>query len=221
VFDSAPPAARWLLLHGLAYSLVHHQGVVLSRLGESGISDTRWADWLDLLTPVLVLGPALAALLGVASRRVWVLAILGSAIYVEGHGIHLAANSIANATDPDIPVVHLWDEVVGHYVWYGGLALVWLALWLTHAETDLDIDRRLGLPLIVGVGGTWATNALEGGTAVASLIVAVGFAALAVAQRARPLGRFALVSAVLAIVMIGGYGLWQGGFPQPSEVGIP
>src|SRR6266540_5197228 len=52
-------------------------------------------DAVDLVTPFAVVGVALAALLSLrASPRALLLAFVGALLYVDGHGIHLAANSI-------------------------------------------------------------------------------------------------------------------------------
>lgn len=93
---------------------------------------------------------------------------MGAIAYASGHGIHLAANSIANA-DPG-ETAHLWDEVVGHAVWYAGVALVVGAL----AATMRDRPRPgpVGYVLAVAVGLTWASNAVGGGTEVLGVAVA-------------------------------------------------
>jgi hypothetical protein len=74
-----------------------------------------------------VLLPAAAALASsAANRRVWTVYLVGVITYVEGAGIHLAANSIGNV-EPG-RAAHLWDEVVGHYAWSLGAALIVAAL---------------------------------------------------------------------------------------------
>lgn len=73
-------------------------------MGEVGA--TRWADWVDLATPYAVLGTAgLALSTAAVPRRVWVLFAVGALTYAEGHGIHLAANSVANVVPG--PTAHL------------------------------------------------------------------------------------------------------------------
>jgi hypothetical protein len=57
----------------------------------------------------------------------------------QGHGIHLAANSVGNV-EPS-PVVHLWDEVVGPAVWYAGVAVVCAVLATAVRDRPLP-DRR-------------------------------------------------------------------------------
>ena len=74
-----------------AYNVAHHLGA-LPRMDAGG--GTRWNDWLDVLVPYAVVGTALVALAAARTdRRGWVAALVGAAAYVQGHGIHLAANS--------------------------------------------------------------------------------------------------------------------------------
>ncbi len=164
----------------LVYALLHHLGSLPQGLGDAP-QGTRWVDWLDLLTPYLVLAPAAMTVRVAVStqggaERTWWLLALGALAYTSGHGIHLAANSVGNIAPG--PTEHLWDEVVGHLLWYAGVALVITAL----AQTTVGRPRPRGLVayvLALAVGLTWATNALGGqGTAVPGLLlalVAVGF----------------------------------------------
>lgn len=167
--------SRWLALTALAYAVVHHLGVLPDGLGVA-TDETQWADWLDLLVPWVVLVPAALTLRAApATERTWMWFGAGSVLYLTGHGIHLAANSISNAHPSD--TAHLWDEVVGHGVWYAGVALVMAALaWTMVGRPRPD---WLGYVLAVGVGLTWATNALGAdglwGPACVVAAVACGF----------------------------------------------
>ena len=228
-----PGSSRWLIAFAVAYGVLHHQGFLFAVLGDVGfVADggTRWADWLDLLTPFAVLGPALASLVSTPQRTPAALVVfaVGAALYVEGHGIHLAANSIANeqeaaGAEPS-PVVHLWDEPVGHHLWFAGVALVVMALVSAGQRRQTPGDGWLGRLLGLQFGLTWATNGLEGGTAVFSGLVAVGFVVWAAATLRsgvglRPVPVLVLWTFAPAASVIAGYGLLQGGFPQPSEIG--
>ncbi|WP_329108613.1 hypothetical protein OG792_08135 [Micromonospora sp. NBC_01699] len=210
----AAPVPRSLAVFALAYGLLHHLGGALGGLGTVG--PTRWADWAELLVPYAVLVPAAVALAaGGAGRTVWAVYLAGALAYAEGKGVHVAANSIANVAPGS--AAHLWDEIVGHYVWYAGTALVLAALAVTFARSDPP--RGIGgylLALLVGL--THATNSLEGGTAVFGLVVAIVACGWGWATRAR-LGRLLLVGYAPAVPLLLGYGLWHGGFPQPSELG--
>ena len=210
--------SRWLVAFGVAIVVGQHLGALPGGLGSAG-GATLWVDWIDLLTPYAVVGTALAALASAGTTpRGWLLAGVGAIAYVQGHGLHLAANSIGNARGDAAPV-HLWDEVMGHWVWYAGLALLLVAL--VPAARDAGVRAPvLGLLLAAGVGSTWATNALEGGTAVASLAVAVGLSVWGWRLRAHGTGRLLLAAFLLAVLVLGGWGLLQGGFPAPSEVGV-
>lgn len=125
--DDAPGEGREggypqaLALAATSYAVLHHLGSLPGGLGQVG--PTRWADWLDLAVPVLVLGSSALALGAArAARRLWLVAALGALLYAQGHGIHLAANSIGNVERSD--AAHLWDEVVGHLVRYAGVAVL-------------------------------------------------------------------------------------------------
>lgn len=156
----------------LAYNILHHLGALPGGLGDAG-GGTRWVDWSTLLTPYAVVGWAFAALRTAGSdRRSWTIALFGAALYVQGHGINVAANSISKARGDDAPT-HLWDEVVGHWLWYSGVALRAVAL----ACAVDTAARPAALALAVSTGVTLTTNALEGTTAVGSLMVAAALAA--------------------------------------------
>ncbi|MET1058653.1 MAG: hypothetical protein ABWX84_03595, partial [Nocardioides sp.] len=64
--------SRWLASTALAYVVLHHLGLLPSGLGE-GPEGTRWADWVDLVVPWLVLVPAALTLRAApAPPRCWV-----------------------------------------------------------------------------------------------------------------------------------------------------
>jgi hypothetical protein len=221
VADSYDPAVansssveRRLAAFAVSVVIGHHIGTVLGPLGEVG--NTRWADWADLLVPFAVVGFAAAVLASTdAGRREWILLGVTGVLYTQGHGIHLAANSIAN-TDPS-DAVHLWDETVGHWLWYSGLAGIVATLALAlHA---VPLPRSVwALVLALLFGATIFTNSVEGGTAVLGLASAVAF--IVWGLRDRRSARALLVPAyALALVLLLAWGLYWGGYPQFSELG--
>jgi hypothetical protein len=188
---------RWLAATAVAYAVVHHLGLLPSGLG-SAPDDTQWADWLDLLVPWLVLVPAALTLRAAqAPTRTWVVFGVGVVAYASGHGIHLAANSVGNA-EPG-PTAHLWDEVVGHHLWYLGVALVTVAL--SDTMRGRPPPPPVGHLLAVAVGLTWASNAVGGGTVVMSLVLAAVATAYGWTRR-HELGVVLLVAGLPAVVVL-------------------
>jgi hypothetical protein len=171
---------RWLLAWAVTYGATHHLGLLPDGIGEAG-SGTRWADWLDLPVPYLVIGTALAALAAVGTdTRGWVAAAVGAVMYAQGHGIHLAANSVSNARG-DGPPVHLWDEMVAA-----------LARGFTAAGPRLG---RWSAVVAVLTGITWTTNALGAdGLIPAGLAGAAALSAYGWRLRASAAGRLLLLA---------------------------
>ena len=208
-------SSRWLAGFAVAVVIGHHVGTIFGPLGGAG-RGTEWADWVDLLTPYAVVGTALGALLASrADRRAWLLAALATVIYTQGHGIHLSANSVGNARGNGQPV-HLWDEVMGHYLWYGGLYLLVVALVLAVPEPS----GTARWPLAALFGLTMATNGIEGGTALLTLAVALAFVIWGVRRRSTVVTTAWSVTTALLI----GWGLyWEVAesrfFPQFSQLG--
>lgn len=206
-------AVRWAAVWALSYNVLHHLGALPGGLGNAG-GGTRFVDWITLLTPYVVVGSALAALrAATADRRTWTIALVGAASYVQGHGINVAANSISNARGDDAPA-HLWDEVVGHWLWYAGVALLVVAL----ARAVEATARPAALVLAVTSGVTWTTNALEGTTSVGSLTVAVALAGWGWRRRTEGTGRLLLAAFGTSAALLTAYGLWHLGFPAPSQL---
>ena len=220
-----PVVGRWLA--GLAVALIVglQLGTIAKPLGSVG--PTRVADWLDLATPYAILGCAAVILHRVhAERRAWVLFGIGAITFTLGHGIHLAANSVSNVADDtvaDAPVVHLWDEVVSHWIWYTGLALVLGALaW---SLRDVTTPRNPGALLLAGlVALTLVNTYIEGGTPFLGIVVLGAALALGLLWRPQPVSALLLVVGGLGLALLLGWGLfwlltdslW---FPEFSELG--
>jgi hypothetical protein len=207
----------WLVLFAVCYGFFHHVGTLFADLGEVG--ETRWADWIDLLTPYAVTGAAAAVLRGAgATRGAWTGFWFGTVLYTQGHGLHLAANSVGNAlpgADPDI--VHLWDETISHYLWYAGFTIIVAVLAVTIADR-----RPRGGPaahlLAAVVGFTHFTNSIEGQTPWFGIGVAVVFALWGLFTR-DGMGRYLLTAYGLSLALFAVYRIWQGGFPEFTELG--
>ena len=173
----------------------HHLGTLTAPLGELG--DIQAADLLDLLLPYAVVAAAGVALLAVP-RTAQVVGVAGLLLYVQGHGIHLAANSIAERQPSD--TAFFWDELAGHWIWYAGLYLVLAALLVGRAVSTPPGPVRLVLSVAVGV--TFATNAL-GGHAVPLAVVALLLLGGLAARRQQGLAVDLLVAAVVGLLTLG------------------
>jgi hypothetical protein len=208
----------WLVLLALGYAVSHHVGTLFAGLGDVGDTQTRWADWIDLATPYVVTGAAAAALRAArASRVAWTVFWFAAVLYTQGHGIHLAANSIGNAVPGTQQPAYLWDEHVGHYLWYTGFAL----LVATLAATLSERRHRGGLAahvLALLVGFTNFTNSVEGQTPALGIAIAVVFTVWGLVTR-DGLGRVLFTAYGFSLLLFAAFGLWQGGFPEFSELG--
>ena len=217
VAGALPPGRAPRLLALSAVALVATHWLRLLPLGFEAPGATRYEDFVDLLTPYVVAGPALAALAAVgASRRTWTVALLGAAAFTQGHGVHLSANSIRHAVGPVAPI-DLWDERVGHWVWFVGLVVLTAAV--VHAVAGAVPAGRGAPALAALVGLTWAANVVEAGIVPLGVLLAGGLAAQGWRLRATATGRLLVLAFGLSMLLVAAWGAWWGGWPQPSELG--
>jgi hypothetical protein len=207
---------RPLAWFAVVFAIGQQAGTVFRFLGDVG--DTRWADWVDLLTPWAVLGLGLLVLLRATARRALLIGYAAAGLlFTEGHALHLSANSISNARPSGI--VHLWDEVVSHYVWYSGAILVLVVPTLALREVPSPARVWPGHALAVLVGFTLLNGWIEGGVPVLGFVSAAGLIAAGWTTRASAAGRFALTAGVFGLLALAGWGVYWGYFPQYSELG--
>lgn len=178
-------------------------------------------DATDLVTPFAVVGAALAALLSLrAPPRAFLLAFVATILYVDGHGIHLSANSIRHDPVPGRAgeTARFWDEQFGHLWWHLGLLALAGAICLAEPKRNVSLSRRQAAAVVVLFGSTLFTNTVEGGDWWLELAGAAVFAAWALAARRPVVTAFAGAFA-FAAALIGIWALWHGGVPQFSELG--
>lgn len=205
------PLQRRLLVFALVFAAGHHVGEAFKWLGEVGDSGTRWADWIDLAVPYLVISAAAAVLIRAGVDRVgWVLFGLGAIVYTQGHGIHLAGNSVDNAVGGH--VAHLWDEDVGHWIWYLGLTLLVTVLVRALPSLKLSVWAVVGATL---AGFTWFDNTVEGGVPYLGIAAALLVGGYAWRRRNAPIA----AAYGFALLLLITWGIWQRGFPQFSQLG--
>lgn len=216
---------RWLGWFALCVIVGMQAGTIFKPLGTIG--QTRVADWVDLLTPFAVLGCAAMVLVrAAAARGPWVLFGVGGVAFTLGHGLHLSANSVSNVADEAVagaPIVHLWDEVVSHYIWYTGLFLVMCALGWALRDRELVV-RGIDQMVAVVVAITLVNTYIEGGVPWLG-IVFLG-TALVAGLRWRPaaVARLLITVGGVGLVLLVAWGVYwfvaDGSvFPEFSELG--
>jgi hypothetical protein len=199
-----------------------------------------YQDALDLLTP-LVLIPLYWLLFtsstsGKSDLADEVAFMALAAVWVLGHGMHLSANSINNLADSlaknqviDIAgtdvyrLIYFYDERLGHYVWH--LGIMGLAALLIYHEWKQPA-RVITIWWVAAVaalayGFTYSTIVLEGQTVPLGLPFAVIIALVMLIWgrqklKDRPLLAFFFATFLVAIVLLASWGLYWGGFPEPT-----
>jgi hypothetical protein len=223
--DTTPRVKGWLGWFALAVIVGMQAGTVFRPLGTVG--ETRVADWVDLLTPFAILGTAAVVMARAgAPRGAWVLFGVGGVTFTLGHGLHLAANSVSNVADPvvaEASIVHLWDEVVSHWIWYVGLFLVILAMALALRPLGFRVGA-FDLVVAALVTVTLVNNYIEGGTPWLGLVLLAILLALGIAWRPAPVARLMVLVGGLGLVLLvawGAYWYLSDGsvFPEFSELG--
>ncbi len=197
----------------------------------------KWGDVFDLLTP-WVLIPLYWLLYRVDERtppgaRENLVFLFFAALWAQGQGMHLAANSIGHllggqqGSDPQL-LTHFYDEVLSHYLWHlGVVGLGALLLWRQWRHPFAGEHAPLTLVSVAGViyGLTYFVSTVEAGTGwlgVPFALVVAGFGLWRGRShlREQPLLAFSLVAYGLAAILFLAWAAYWQGFPQFSEVGL-
>ena len=194
-----------------------------------------WGDFLDLFTSIALI-PLYWMLFRTATRaepsaRASILFAMLVALWAQGQGMHLVANSIGHLLDP-VPgslayaLTYQYDEYISHFIWHGALlALSGLIVFQSWWDPSMQQRSEWGWIVPAGLlyGFTFASATLEGRTVVlgfpfAILLVLIvlgwGRARLSV----KPLIAFFFLGYLVAAILIGGWALTWGGFLEPSVV---
>lgn len=216
---SPPRPEHWYLAFALAVFVFHQ---LPAFAGDAA------GDAIDILTPWAVVGASVGLLVALgAPRSAALLALLAGLLYVQGQGIHLAANSIHNAGPVGAveEITYFWDERFSHVEtllgWLGLLAAFCLA------ERDRPWPGADGpvLPIAAAVlGWTLFTSTVEGQTWPLELVAAVAFGSWALRSRGRSSPRPLLVATALGLAvgaaLIAIWALLNGGVPEFSDAGL-
>jgi hypothetical protein len=196
----------------------------------------HWADVLDILTP-LILIPLYWLLFTDSGRRarsrgLVITFLVLAALWTEGQGMHLSANSISNllgggSTDVH-GLVHFYDEVLSHYMWH--IAIVGLSVVLLVGRGEggaAAVPARWGIviPSAILYGFTFFAAVDEGTTIPFGLPAAVLIVLGLWLRRRRELRSdnltaFFFYGYVIALLLLAGWFAYWGGFPEFSETGF-
>jgi hypothetical protein len=211
--DQPGPSAGWRLLAFSAAIFVSHQLPTLAGKGPG--------DWIDLVTPFAVLAAAAFLVGRDASLPALTVAVVGAVLYADGHGIHLAANSIGHEhlTGDAKDVTHFWDEEWGHAEWHLGWFVLVFAFCLAERGRTVRLERWQGIVSALLLGWALFVSTVEGNTWWLELAAAALFAGWAVAAR-RPLLVACAAGFAVGALLIGIWAAWHGGVPELSDVGL-
>jgi len=178
----------FLFVFGLALAFFHIVPTFLPGIFQKPLT---WGDTIDFLTPFVVIPLAFLIYilirkalqsqdsLGSSPRILMILAGvilgLGFLFYVDGHGLHLSANSIARLIQKTehselFRATYLFDEIISHIMLDGGIFLISVGLILFAPKLNF---KSLTLKNLVFVslgaafyGFTFTANCIEGQTVV-------------------------------------------------------
>lgn len=204
----------------------------------------NWQDAIDILTP-LVLIPIywmmfLRVFKGNTNLGYELIFMVLIAFWASGQGMHLSANAINNLIGslsksqvldvretPIYQLTYFFDEDLSHYLWHIGILglMAILAYGAWQYTSDEQTNWQLVVPAGILHGFTCFCIVLEGGTwqmgfpflAILTLLVGVGGRGKLVQK---PVLAFFGLSSLFASLLFIGWGLYWGGFPQFSEVGL-
>ena len=155
------------------------------------------------------------------------------ALWVEGQGMHLSANSIGHLLggmegSDTYNLAHFYDEVLSHYLWHFGLAgLSALIIFRQWRSPFTEGQAVSWLPILAGIihGFTLFVIVIEGGTAPLGVpfVILVTLLGLIWGRKRfsqQPLLLFFFIACLVATVFFAGWGVYWGGLPEFSEVGI-
>lgn len=238
--------SRLLLGYGILYCIFI---ILPAFLSGYAIGPITWGDAMDFLTPFVVLPFAYLTFRAVREsidtsirRHVSLLRIsgillsAGLILWIDGHGLHLGANSLSRffLDSPGTRIyraVYLFDEVISHYMWESGIVLISLALIILAPIMRPDNpERRSRCAIGAGAsfyGFTFFTAGVEGQTVVFNLPAALASSLLAwilvsklkKTHPSNPILLYFGTAYLISIVLFLVWALINGGFPEFSELG--
>lgn len=237
----------WLFGYGFVLAFFHIVPTFLSSYLKSPLT---WGDGLDFLTPFAVIPLAYIlysrtskislspmSLLSRGQKAIAkIILAIGFLLYVDGHGLHLSSNSLSrllqNVKGSELfRANYLFDEIISHYMWDGGLFLVSIALMIVSSNLSFSsISRANSALLYLGAafyGFTFTVNGIEGQTVpftfsaafVSFLITLALYFKSQKRVSQNPILIFFLGAYFLSSLLFAYWGISHSGFPQFSELG--
>ena len=194
-------------------------------------------DLFDIFTP-LVLIPLYWLLFridkdkspGIKANLIFMILV---AFWIEGQGMHLAANSIGHLLKgiegSDIySLTNFYDEVLSHYLWHFGIfglsALAISRQWRNPFAEGKIVSR---LPILAGIihGFSLFVIVIEAGTAPLGMTFAILVTLLGLIWgrkrfNQQPVLLFFFITCLVAVLLFAGWAIYWQGLPEFSEVGI-
>lgn len=231
--DNAMNTSRLTLVFTIAFAILIMTPAFLSQQF-SPYPLMKTGDVTDILTPVILI-PLYWLLFRLGkppSTREVIAFMVFTALWVEGQGMHLSANSIGHLFDSlrdtdAYTLTHFYDEVLSHYLWHVGMvALTLLIIWrqirspLEQPLTTLWMEAVSAL--IYGI--VYFIIVIEAGTVPLGLPAAVIIAIVGLLRlrelRRQPVTAFFFAAHALATILFVIWFVRWGGFPQFSELGL-
>lgn len=202
----------------------------------------NYQDVIDLLTP-LVLIPLYWVMFRTSKheepdRRADLAFMALASLWVLGHGMHLAANAIDNLIEglanqqvldikgTDIyTLTYFLDETLSHYIWH--LGIIGLATLIIYREWRYSPKEKMTLwaTILAGVlsGITYFCIFDEGQTVALGLpftmIITLWTLFWGRKKMAKkPILAYFLITCMTAFILLTGWGLYFGGFPEILDV---
>ena len=201
-------------------------------------------DAVDLLTPLIFI-PIYWLMFKFASDRSTSLTeelvfLAVTVFWVSGQGMHLSANSVDNmaeslARNQELDILgtnlyaltYFFDEVLSHYIWHlaiiGMIAIIVYREWRYPAGAQTIWWAALTAGFIHGI--TYFCMFVEGQTVMLGMPFALILTLVTLIWGRKrlanqPLLSFFFISCLLASILFIGWGIYWGGFPEFSEVGL-
>lgn len=239
----------WLFIFGSIFAFFHLEPTFLESFLKKPLT---WGDTLDFFTPFAVVpvayflyshinryslsnpsphpSPKILNTLGKVSLG------LGFLLYIEGHGLHLSANSIARLLESMkgselYRATYLFDEIISHIIWDIGFFLISVGLILLASKISFkSLSWKNIVLLSIGAasfGIAFTANGIEGQTVGFSFPAAGAGFCLALffylgrkkEKNSNPFLYFFLSAYCLSLLLFVCWGIVHSGFPQFSELG--